>query len=523
MMSYAIASPGDSRWRGRGPITALVRAVSALLLVCFSTIAAPASAQPAEVVAVDRWSFWGTTSHFARDDLVPGKNALRLAAPAETGEHWSSGAGLPIPLALKAGEPVSATFWARAERPATVVATIQGDAPSYASFVNTTLDLTPEWKRYTVTGAAPSDFPAGTQSLTLMLGKVQAEVSLGPVLFAPGKPVEAGIEAAFAGYRPAWAAEDVRIASAPGVVLAGTLRTPAGPGPFPTVLLLGGSGPGVRGGTSPLMERLLADGMAVLEYDKRGVGRSTGEFVDSLRNMETDAAAAVRYLRNRSDMDASRIALIGHSQGGAVAPALAARDPAIAAVVMLAGPVRPVKPGKVNLIIMKDMLAKAGAAPAAIQQVAEASDRLFEAEARKAPPSEIAPLQEAVIQGFIACKFTRPQAEGALATLNSIVVEAWNTNFDQTLARLRAPVLALYASEDEHVSTPDNLPAAKTALAANPDAKVVEIADVNHGFHRVKNLRDHQSGTMVPEVIDMVADWLITRLQSTKAVTAGLN
>ena len=312
-----------------------------------------------------------------------------------------------------------------------------------------------------------------------------------------------------------WLADKVRIPSDPGVVLAGTLRTPTRPGPFPAVLLLGGSGPGQRGGTSPLMERLLADGIAVLEYDKRGVGQSTGDFVDSLRNMETDAAAAVRYLRSRSDMDTSRIALIGHSQGGAVAPALAARDPAIAAVVMLAGPVVPPKPGKVNLIIMKDMLAKAGAAPAAIQQVAEASDRLFEAEARKAPPSEIAPLEEAVIQGFIACKFTRRGAEGALATLKSIVFEAWNRRFDQTLASLRTPVLALYASEDEHVSTPDELPAAKAALAANPDAKVVEIADVNHGFHRVKNLGDlkpDQSRTMVLEVIDMVGDWLTARL-----------
>ncbi|MDP9423136.1 MAG: alpha/beta fold hydrolase [Pseudomonadota bacterium] len=320
-------------------------------------------------------------------------------------------------------------------------------------------------------------------------------------------------------------ADEVRIPSDPGVVLAGTLRTPTRPGPFPTILLIGGSGPGQRGGLSPLMERLLGDGIAVLEYDKRGVGQSTGDFVDSLRNMETDAAAAVRYLRSRSNIDANRIALIGHSQGGAVAPAVAAKDPGIAAVVMLAGPAAPVKPGKVNLIIMKEMLAKAGAAPAAIQQVAEASDRLFEAQARKAPLSEIVPLQEAVIQGFIACKFTRPQAEGALVTLNSIVVEAWNARFDRTLASLRTPVLALYASEDEHVSTPDELPAAKAALAANPDAKVVEIADVNHSFHRVKKAGDLKSdqGTMVSEVIEMVGDWLTARLQPAKAKTASPN
>lgn len=184
------------------------------------------------------------------------------------------------------------------------------------------------------------------------------------------------------------------------------------------------------------------------------------------------------------------------------------------------------KPGKVDLIIMKDMLAKAGADPNAIQQVAEASDRLFEAEARNAPRSEIASLQEAVIEGFIACNFTRPQAEGALATLNAIVVEAWNTQFDQTLASLRTPVLALYASEDEYMSTRDELPAAKAALAANPDAKVVEIANVNHGFHRVKNVSElerNHTGSMVPEVVEIVGDWLSARLHRTKAKTASLN
>lgn len=323
-----------------------------------------------------------------------------------------------------------------------------------------------------------------------------------------------------------WLAKEVRIPSDQGVVLAGTLRTPGGrgPGPFPAVLLVGGSGPGARGGLSPLMERLLGDGIAVMEYDKRGVGQSTGEFVDSLRYMETDAAAAVRYLRSLEYLDGDRIALIGHSQGGAVAPAVAAKDPAIVAVVMLAGPVAAVKPGKVNLIIMKDMLAKAGADPAAIKQVAEASDRLFEAEARNAPRSEIAPLQEAVIQGFIACKFTRAQAAGMLATLNSIVFEAWNARFDLTLASVRAPVLALYASEDEHVS-PDNLPAAKAALARNPDAKVIEIAGVNHGFRHVKSdsalEKDHLGSFSAPEMIETVGDWLNARLHP--AVTPGLN
>ncbi len=76
------------------------------------------------------------------------------------------------------------------------------------------------------------------------------------------------------------------------------------------------------------------------------------------------------------------------------------------------------------------------------------------------------------------------------------------------------------------MSTRDELPAAKAALAANPDAKVVEIADVNHGFHRVKNaseLEPNHTGSMVPEVVEIVGDWLSARLHPAKAKTASLN
>lgn len=317
-------------------------------------------------------------------------------------------------------------------------------------------------------------------------------------------------------------AKDLRIPSNPAVVLAGTLWAPLGhgAGPFPTVLLLGGSGPGQRGDITPFMQRLLGDGIAVVEYDKRGVGQSTGQFVDTLENMETDAAAAVRYLRSQPEVDPSRIALVGHSQGGAVAPAVAARDRGIAAIVMFAGPVAPpLTPGpghEINLVILKDMLARHGAEPAAIKQVSEAAERLFEAEVRKAPEAELAPLREAAIEGFIACKFNRSQAEGALATLNSIVLEALTAHFEETLAKVRAPVLALFASDDVHVVTSRNMPAAKAALRGNPDATVIEIADVDHWFRHVRNVspleKSYSGSIAAPEVIKLAADWLDAHL-----------
>jgi acetyl esterase/lipase len=112
--------------------------------------------------------------------------------------------------------------------------------------------------------------------------------------------------------------EEVRFASDPGIMLAGTLETPrgVGAGPFPVVVLISGTGPWTRGGWINIRARLLASGIAILQYDKRGLGQSTGAFVDTIPAMERDVAAAVAFLRTRRDIDPRRIALVGTSQGG---------------------------------------------------------------------------------------------------------------------------------------------------------------------------------------------------------------
>ncbi|RYF52341.1 MAG: alpha/beta fold hydrolase, partial [Cytophagaceae bacterium] len=134
-------------------------------------------------------------------------------------------------------------------------------------------------------------------------------------------------------------ATEVRISSEPGVTLAGTLYLPAGhgKGPYPLAVMIQGSGPNKRGGFAELIKQLSADGIAALEYDKRGVGQSTGTYEEDPERLTADAAAAIATMRHRSDIAGSRIALVGHSGGGVIAPAAAAADPDIAAVVTLAG------------------------------------------------------------------------------------------------------------------------------------------------------------------------------------------
>src|SRR5829696_9258796 len=130
-------------------------------------------------------------------------------------------------------------------------------------------------------------------------------------------------------------AQEVTFPSVTGVTLAGTLTMPKGDGPHPAVVLVSGSGPQDRDeqllGHRPfwvLADYLTRRGIAVLRYDDRGVGRSTGRFVDATsEDFADDTRAAVAFLHKRSDIDAAHIGIAGHSEGGLIAP-LVARDPA---------------------------------------------------------------------------------------------------------------------------------------------------------------------------------------------------
>src|SRR5262245_39804093 len=119
-----------------------------------------------------------------------------------------------------------------------------------------------------------------------------------------------------------------------GVKLAGTLTFPRGKGPFPTVLLITGSGPQDRNesllGHKPflvLADYLTRQGIAVLRVDDRGVGGSTGSVPNSTtENFAADVMAGIEFLKTRKETDPKQIGLIGHSEGGMIAPLVAAQN-----------------------------------------------------------------------------------------------------------------------------------------------------------------------------------------------------
>ena len=139
-----------------------------------------------------------------------------------------------------------------------------------------------------------------------------------------------------------WApTEEVAFESEPGITIRGTLIKPADAGVFPAVVLLHGSGPESRSGPAyhVLANIIVRSGVAVLLYDKRGVGESDGDFDSALySDFITDAVAAVRYLAVRDDIDPQNIGLHGNSESGWLTPEIAHTSGQVAWIFNRVGP-----------------------------------------------------------------------------------------------------------------------------------------------------------------------------------------
>ncbi len=307
-------------------------------------------------------------------------------------------------------------------------------------------------------------------------------------------------------------AVDVRIPSQQGVMLAATLRLPKRSGPHPAVVLQGGSGPSTRGAYLTLQRRLIDAGIATLDFDKRGVGQSTGTFTDTMDDMEADLAAAIAWLRARTDIDGGRIALLGHSQGAAAAPVVADRDGGLAAIVFLAGPVG--DRGTMFLDSMRAELIGAGRTPDAAGRVAAATRIWMEARSRDASGGEIAHARAAVVAAFASASFPQEAAEGATRLLDTPqLLSMYEAAPGPALARLRIPILAIFAGRDELGDPPSA--AAVAALGENPHAMVVTIPGAGHGFSyrpagAPPRINPPGGRWLFPETL--IAQWLTDRL-----------
>lgn len=305
---------------------------------------------------------------------------------------------------------------------------------------------------------------------------------------------------------------------ASGLKLAGTLTLPQGEGPFPVAVLITGSGSQDRDETlfehKPflvLADALTRKGVAVLRVDDRGVGGSEpGKLVAATSlDFATDVAAGVAFLRGRKDIDPARVGLIGHSEGGLIAPIVAARDPGIAFVVLLAGTG---VPGSEVMKTQSRDIALAGGAPAAqaeeqAQLIADANAvALSEPDLGKVRPRVVALLRERGAAPATA------EVQGRLLSL------PWYRTFlalapADHLSKVRVPVLAVNGEKDTQVSASQNLPAIKAALAGNNDVTILSLPGLNHLLQTAGTGAPSEymqiEETIAPTALAAIVDWTV--------------
>ena len=322
--------------------------------------------------------------------------------------------------------------------------------------------------------------------------------------------------------------EEVAYESTEGVRLAGTLTLPPGEGPHPAVLLITGSGPQDRDeailGHRPflvLSDYLTRRGIAVLRVDDRGVGASTGNAaVATPADFVTDAAAGVRYLRGRPEV--GPIGLIGHSEGGLVAPLVAAGSPDVRFLVLLAGPGTD---SRTLLGRQTELIMAAGAVPdSAIRRVRAVQREMFDAVAGTADSAALY-ARLAAIADRHRRTLSRGEQElmgihedGAIRLLTAPWMR-WFLAYDPqpALRRVTVPVLALNGALDLQVPADENLAAIEQALraAGNPDVTVEKLPGLNHLFQTARTGLPAEYAqleeTFAPAALRRIAEWIAER------------
>ncbi|MBX3232551.1 MAG: alpha/beta fold hydrolase [Labilithrix sp.] len=252
----------------------------------------------------------------------------------------------------------------------------------------------------------------------------------------------------------AFRAEEVSVGRAP-FVLQGTLTVPNGAGPFPAAVLVHGSGPHDRdetiGANRPfkdIAEGLSSRGVAVLRYEKRTFqhGAKLDDTITLDDEVVVDAVAAVDLLRARSDVDAGRVFVIGHSLGALLAPEIAARAAPVAGAILLAPPGRP--PWDSVLAQMRYL---------------------------EAPPAILAEV-EAAIDLLKAGKLGAGKLLGAPASY----WQDWAARDGVATAKeLGKPILVLRGERDYQV-TDEDVATWRDGLSAAEDAVFVTVPHANH-------------------------------------------
>ncbi|MDP3462674.1 MAG: alpha/beta hydrolase [Bacteroidales bacterium] len=313
-------------------------------------------------------------------------------------------------------------------------------------------------------------------------------------------------------------------------VLAGTLTIPSGKGPFPAAVLISGSGPQNRDeeimGHKPflvLADFLTKQGIVVLRYDDRGTGESGGVFATGTTyDFADDAENVWDYLRQQKEVDPAWCGLIGHSEGGMIAPIVASRNPEIGFIVLMAAPGTP---SDRLLIKQARLIAEGqGASESEIRLTENSNKAIFEV-LKSENDLNTARVKVSEMMSALADSLTSNQTdmqemlrERLLASVDQLF-SPWFLNFIRFdpapyLGQVKCPVLAINGEKDRQVPAVENLDAIEQHLqkAGNKHVKVVMFDGLNHLFQTAETGSPAEYATieetMAPQVLAQIADWI---------------
>jgi alpha/beta superfamily hydrolase len=317
--------------------------------------------------------------------------------------------------------------------------------------------------------------------------------------------------------------------SSPEITLAGTLTLPDLEGTFPAVILVSGSGPQNRDSEVfghkiflVIADYLTRNGIAVLRYDDRGIGASTGiHDTCSTYDFSTDAEAAFKYLQKRKEINPKQIGFIGHSEGGIIAPMVALRNKEVASIILLAAP--GIK-GDSLLFLQSKLEAK---------RVLKSNDKEIEKVLNNRRQQDSIILHttdtkqmEISLTTFFEEIFDEQMPSSTPKEKNDFVQQAVKTciskyyqyfvKYDPVLAltQVRCPVLALNGEKDMQVPAEENLNAIQKTLleVGNTNITIKKFSRLNHLFQtsQTGSISEYAQieETFSQEVLEIMLDWL---------------
>ena len=313
--------------------------------------------------------------------------------------------------------------------------------------------------------------------------------------------------------------------------LAGTITMPSDGKARRIVILISGSGAQNRNeeliGHRPFLvwsDWLTRHGIAVLRYDDRGTGQSTGNFKGATTaDFADDTEAAVNYIKSRPDLKKMEIGLVGHSEGGAIAPIVASRNPSVKFIVLLAGP--GVSTEKLMAKQTED-LARAGGTPEDAIRLSVATNRKLYTLIVQNPGLSTENLKQKVdtllhteLRNYPTSYLGGKAISDIVSNAETMAIDPWFRYFlafnpDNYLQKTKCPVLALNGAKDMQVNAEANLAGIKSSLekGGNKHFEIVPLEGLNHLFQKAGSGAFAEYGqiqeTVNPAAMEKVSAWI---------------